>query len=81
MSDAQTLGRSDLPNSAHRKSSVSCTQRTPAGLPLGMPGIGVEIEGAIQHAPQWGRQSVIDTDGILVKNCAGRFADAVDTQA
>jgi len=31
---------------------VSCTQRTPAGLPPGIPGIGEEIEGATQHAPQ-----------------------------
>jgi len=28
-------------------------QRTPAGLPLGMPGIGLVMEGAMQHAPQW----------------------------
>jgi len=27
-------------------------QRTPAGLPLGMPGIGLVMEGAMQHAPQ-----------------------------
>lgn len=24
---------------------------TPAGLPLGIPGIGEEIDGAVQHAP------------------------------
>ena len=35
-------------------------QRTPAGLPEGMPGIGDEIEGAMQHAPQPGRQSMAD---------------------
>jgi hypothetical protein len=27
-------------------------QRTPAGLPCGMPGIGEEIDGAMQQAPQ-----------------------------
>ncbi len=27
-------------------------QRTPAGFPSGMPGIGEEIEGAMQQAPQ-----------------------------
>jgi hypothetical protein len=27
-------------------------QRTPAGLPWGIPGMGEEMEGAIQHAPQ-----------------------------
>ena len=34
-------------------------QRTPAGLPLGMPGIAEEILGAIQHAPQPRRQSIL----------------------
>ncbi|HEX4500334.1 MAG TPA: hypothetical protein VH187_04055 [Scandinavium sp.] len=29
-----------------------------AGLPLGIPGIGLEIEGAVQQAPQSGRQSI-----------------------
>jgi hypothetical protein len=31
-------------------------QRTPAGLPPGMPGIGLLMEGAMQQAPQPGRQ-------------------------
>jgi hypothetical protein len=31
---------------------------TPAGLPSGMPGIGLEIDGAMQHAPQPGRHSM-----------------------
>lgn len=31
-------------------------QRTPAGLPFGMPGIGDEMDGAMQQAPQPGRQ-------------------------
>jgi hypothetical protein len=30
----------------------------PANLPCGMPGIGEEIEGAMQHAPQPERQSI-----------------------
>ena len=29
---------------------------TPAGFPSGIPGIGVVIEGAVQQAPQCGRQ-------------------------
>jgi len=33
-------------------------QRTPAGFPLGIPGIFDVIEGAIQHAPQDFRQSM-----------------------
>lgn len=31
-------------------------QRTPAGLPSGIPGIGDEIDGAMQQAPQPARQ-------------------------
>jgi len=31
--------------------------RTPAGLPSGMPGMGELMEGAVQQAPQPGRQS------------------------
>nr|WP_240162625.1 hypothetical protein [Glaciimonas sp. PAMC28666] len=30
-------------------------QRTPAGLPCGMPGIAEEMDGAVQQAPQPGR--------------------------
>lgn len=33
-------------------------QRTPAGLPSGMPGIGELMDGAVQQAPQSGRQSM-----------------------
>ena len=59
-SEAHTAGRSGWPKMAQASSAVSCTQRTPAGLlmPLtsGMPGIGVEMEGAMQQAPQPGRQ-------------------------
>jgi hypothetical protein len=53
---AQKAGRSGRPNIAQRSSSVSCTQRTPAGLPSGMPGNGVLMEGAMQQAAQLGRQ-------------------------
>jgi hypothetical protein len=31
-------------------------QGIPAGLPWGMPGIGDEMLGAMQQAPQFGRQ-------------------------
>lgn len=40
-----------------RISASSWTQGTPAGLPLGIPGIGLVMEGAMQHAPQPGRQA------------------------
>lgn len=55
-SEPQTAGRSGWPKMAQRRSAVSWMQRTPAGLPCGMPGIGLEMEGAMQHAPQSGRQ-------------------------
>jgi hypothetical protein len=54
-----TAGRSGLPNSLQRLSSVSWTQRTPAGLPCGIPGMGDEIDGAMQHAPQPARQFMV----------------------
>lgn len=44
---------------AQRKSAVNCTQGTPAGLPFGIPGMGLEMEGAMQHAAQWGRQFMV----------------------
>jgi hypothetical protein len=53
----QTAGRSGRPKSAQRKSGNSCTHGMPAGLPCGIPEIGEEIEGAMQHAPHEGRQS------------------------
>jgi hypothetical protein len=55
---AHTAGRSGWPKIAQRKSAKSCTQRTPAGLPNGMPGIGDDIEGAIQQAPHPARQFI-----------------------
>ncbi len=35
-----------------RLSASSCTQGTPAGLPPGMPGMALVIDGAMQQAPQ-----------------------------
>jgi oxygen-independent coproporphyrinogen-3 oxidase len=57
-SDAHTAGRRGSPKMAQRRSGSSCAQRTPAGLPWGMPGMGLEMEGAMQQAPQPGRQSM-----------------------
>jgi hypothetical protein len=56
--DAQTAGLPACPKILHRLSSLSCTQRTPAGLPLAMPGMGLEMEGAMQHAPHPGLQGM-----------------------
>jgi hypothetical protein len=33
--------------------------RIPAGLPRGIPGIALEIDGAVQHAPQRSRQFIV----------------------
>jgi hypothetical protein len=60
----QIAGRSFLPKSKHFRSTVNCTQRTPAGLPLGMPGMGEEIEGAMQQAAQLGRHSTLYRSGF-----------------
>ena len=57
VSEAHTAGRSGLPKMAQRQSVVSCTQATPAGLPWGMPGIGLEMLGAMQQAAQASRQA------------------------
>jgi len=65
----QKAGRSGFPNIRQRLSSLSCKQRTPAGFPFGIPGIGLVIEGAIQHAPQWSRH-FIDS---LFDLCKRRF--------
>ena len=69
-SDAQNAGRSGRPNNRQFSSSSNCTQGMPAGLPWGMPGMGDAIEGAMQQAPQPGRQSI----GSLVRD-AGILAD------
>ncbi len=55
-SEPHTAGRRGSPNSRQRRSSSSWTHATPAGLPWGMPGIGLLIDGAMQQAPQPGRQ-------------------------
>jgi hypothetical protein len=57
-SETHTAGRSGRPNRLHIDALSSCTHGTPAGLPSGMPGMGEVIEGAVQQAPQPGRQSM-----------------------
>lgn len=53
---AHTAGRSGRPKMRQRCAASSCAQGTPAGLPVGMPGMGELIEGAVQQAPQPLRQ-------------------------
>jgi hypothetical protein len=57
-SEAHTAGRDGSPKSAQRNSFVSCTQGTPAGLPSGMPGMALLIDGAVQQAAQRARHSI-----------------------
>ena len=53
-----TAGRPGCPKMRQRAAPSSCTQRTPAGLPCGIPGMGELMDGAVQQAPQSGRQSI-----------------------
>jgi hypothetical protein len=55
-----TAGRVGWPKMRQALAASSCTQRTPAGFPCGMPGIGELMEGAVQQAPQPGRQFMIN---------------------
>lgn len=59
ISPPHTAGRSGCPKMRQRASSPSWMQRTPAGLPWGMPGMGELMEGAVQQAPQPGRQFMV----------------------
>ena len=54
----QMRGRSGRPKILQRKSSARFTQRTPAGLPLGIPGRGELIDITVQQAAQLGRHSI-----------------------
>jgi hypothetical protein len=60
-----TFGRSGCPKILQPLCSSSWTQRTPAGLPFGMPGIGELIEGAMQQAPQPGRQLIGSVGDVM----------------
>jgi len=73
----QKAGRSGRPKMRQRISSSSCTQGTPAGLPSGMPGIGLVMEGAMQHAPQRDRQLGAGRRGIDVTDDMGRLSARV----
>jgi hypothetical protein len=66
-----TNGRRGSSKIIQRFSASSCVQRTPANLPPGMPGIGEEIEGAMQHAPQPARQFILITVyGLMEMTCS-----------
>lgn len=59
----QNDGRSGRPKRLHSFLSVRLAHRTPAGLPLGMLGIAVAIDGAMQQAPHF--LQFIGIDGLL----------------
>ena len=59
-----TLGLDGSPNMAQLKSFNSCIQASPACFPFGIPGMGDEIEGAVQHAPQFDLHCIIDNLSI-----------------
>lgn len=67
-SPPQNAGRSGLPKMRQRLSSPSWMHLTPAGLPSGMPGMGLVIEGAVQQAPQLGRHWK-DMVGAFYRSC------------
>ena len=54
----QTSGLSGLLKMAHSISLVRCRHDTPAGLPSGMPGMEEDMEGTMQHAPQFDLQFI-----------------------
>jgi hypothetical protein len=56
--EPHTFGRSGDPKILQRNSLSNWMHGTPAGLPFGMPGIGDDIDGAMQHAPQPGRHFI-----------------------
>ena len=58
LNSTHTRGRSGKPYSLQRMCESSWMQGTPAGLPSGMPGIGLEIAGAVQQAPHCGRHGI-----------------------
>ena len=57
-----TAGRSGRPKIAQLKSARNWMHATPAGLPFGIPGIGDEMDGAMQQAPQWERQFIREVE-------------------
>jgi hypothetical protein len=58
LKSVHTFGFSLVLYIAQRYSSVRWIHLMPAGLPPGIPGIGDEIEMAIQQAPQFVLQSI-----------------------
>ncbi len=64
---AQTAGRKGEVKILQRCCSSSWIQGVLAGLPSGIPGMGVEIEGAVQQAPHKERHSIWDPPGLKTR--------------
>jgi len=76
----QKAGRSGWPKILQRWSSSNCTHLTPAGLPPGMPGIGLVIDGAMQQAPQPERQGRFGVRGARAGDVMVRLSAQVARQ-
>jgi hypothetical protein len=76
-SPLQHFGRSGWPKIVHWLVSVNWMQRTLAGFPADIPGIGEDIDGAIQHAPHPGRHSSAGRTAGLASE--GMLPDAADS--
>jgi oxygen-independent coproporphyrinogen-3 oxidase len=70
----QHAGLRGSPKMAQRRSAPSWMQRTPAGLPWGMPGIALEMDGAMQQAPQLSRHAWKEFGSWAVSIVSGKSA-------
>lgn len=64
-----TAGRRGESNILHRLSTVSWIHLIPAGFPSGIPGIGEEIEGAMQQAPHPSLHSDLLLSSLFMVTC------------
>ena len=77
LSEPQTRGRSGRPKIRQVRSGFNCTQATSAGLPFGIPGMGLVIEAAMQQAAQPGRQvTVLASNSASLSGRAGLAPDS-----
>ena len=72
----QTAGRCGIAKSAQRWPGNNWAQGIPAGFPPGIPGIGDEIDGAMQHAPHSGLHSIFGF-GTSSAFCSSSAADTI----
>jgi hypothetical protein len=67
---AQKAGRCGCPKIWQRMSWPNCTQGTLAGLPWGIPGMGLVMEGAMQQAPHASRHFMDVPGGAVGLHCS-----------